>query len=92
MEYQKIMNLLDNTPNQPSEFKTKHLVEINDESRGTYNQIRLKTSMWRSSFCNYSDAYILVKGTITVTNTVSRDQPNNAVNKKVILKNFVSIY
>ena len=92
MEYQKIMNLLDNTPNQPSEFKTKNLVEINDESRGTYNQIRLKTSMWRSSFCNYSDAYILAKGTITVTNTVSRDQPNNAVNKKVILKNFVSIY
>ena len=92
MEYQKIMNLLDNTPNQPSEFKTKNLVEINDESRGTYNQIRLKTSMWRSSFCNYSDAYILAKGTITVTNTVSRDQPNNAVNKKVMLKNFVSIY
>ena len=92
MEYQKIMNLLDNTPNQLSEFKKKNLVELNDESRGTYNQIRLKTSMWRSSFCNYSDAYILVKGTITVTNTVSRDQPNNAVNKKVILKTFVSIY
>ena len=92
MEYQKIMNLLDNTPNQLSEFKKKNLVDLNDESRGTYNQIRLKTSMWRSSFCSYSDAYILAKGTITVTNTVSRDQPNNAVNKKVILKNFVSIY
>ena len=37
MEYQKIINLLDNTPNQPSRSKTKIWVEINDESRGTYN-------------------------------------------------------
>ena len=35
MEYLKIINLLDNTPNQPSKFKTKKWVEINDESRGT---------------------------------------------------------
>ena len=35
MEYQKIINLFDNTPNQPSKFRTKHLVEINDESRET---------------------------------------------------------
>ena len=33
MEYQKIINLLDNTPNQPSKFKTKNSVEINDGSR-----------------------------------------------------------
>ena len=38
MEYQKIINLLDNTPNQPSKFKTKNLVKTNDESRGTYNE------------------------------------------------------
>ena len=37
MEYQKIINLLDNTTNQPSEFKTRNWVEINDESRGAYN-------------------------------------------------------
>ena len=37
MEYQKTINLLDNTPNQPSKFRTKNLVEINDESRGAYN-------------------------------------------------------
>ena len=37
MEYQKIMNLLDNTPNQPPNFRTKNRVEINDKSRGTYN-------------------------------------------------------
>ena len=36
MEYQKIINLLDNTPYQPPKFKTKNWVEINDESKGTY--------------------------------------------------------
>ena len=34
MEYQKIINLLDNTPNQPSKFRTENYVEINDDSRG----------------------------------------------------------
>ena len=57
MEYQKIANLLDsgaalNTSNQPSKFRTKIWVEMNDESRGT---------MLSSSLCDYSDAYILVK-------------------------------
>ena len=37
MEYQKIINLLENTPNQPSKFRTKKWVEVDDESRGTYN-------------------------------------------------------
>ena len=37
MEYQKIIDLLDNTPNQPSKFKTKNWVEINDDERGAYN-------------------------------------------------------
>ena len=37
MEYQKIINLLDNTPNQPTKFKTKDWVEINDDSRRIYN-------------------------------------------------------
>ena len=48
MEYQKIANLTDETPNQPSKFRTKNLVEINDESRGAYNvnsQIKFKTAM-----------------------------------------------
>ena len=71
MEYQKIANLLDdNKSNQPSKFRTKSWVEINDESRGTYNvnsQIKFKTTMLKSSLCDYSDAYILVKGTITIT-------------------------
>ena len=70
MEYQKIINLLDNTPNQPTKFRTKNWVEINDNSRGTYNTnspIKFKTSMSRSSLCDYSDAYILASGTITIT-------------------------
>ena len=72
MEYQKIANLIDDTSNQPSKFRTKNWVEINDESRGTYNvnsQIKFKTTMLKSSLCDYSDAYILVKGTITITGT-----------------------
>ena len=59
MEYKKIINILDNTPNQPSKFKTKNCVEINDESHGVCNissQIRFKTLMLRSNLCNYSDA------------------------------------
>ena len=69
MEYQKIMNLLVNTPSQPSKFGTKNWVEINDDPCGTYNtksQIKFKTTMLKSNLCDYSDAYIHVKGTITV--------------------------
>ena len=87
---QKIINLLDNTPNQPSKFKTKNWVEINDESQETYNednQIRFNTSMLRSSVCNYSNAYTLVKATITVQNKVIMGQPANNANKRVIFKN-----
>ena len=64
MGYQKVINLLDNTPNQPTKFKTKNWVQINDDARGMYNtdsEIKFKTSMLRSSLCDYSDAYILVK-------------------------------
>ena len=70
MEYQKIANLIDDASNQPSKFRTKNWVEINDESRGTYNansQIKLKTTMLKSSLCDYSDAYIFVKGKIAIT-------------------------
>ena len=62
--------MLDNTPNQPIKFRTKNWVEINDDSREIHNtnsQIKFKTSMSRSSLCDYSDAYIPVSGTITIT-------------------------
>ena len=87
MEYQKLANLLSDASNQPSKYRTKNWVEINDESRGTYDvnsQIKFKTTMLKSSLCNYSDAYILVKGTITVNNTGA---DANNTNKKVIFKN-----
>ena len=69
MEYQKTPNLSDNASNQPSKFRTRNWVEINDESRGTYtsNDIKFKTTMLRSNLCDYADAYILVKRTITIT-------------------------
>ena len=73
MEYQKIANLIDDTSNQPSKFRTRNWVEINDESRGANNvnsQIKFKTSMLKSSLCDYSDAYLLVKATIIVNNTL----------------------
>ena len=69
MEYQKIANLLDSALNQPSKFRKKNLVEINDELRGIYtsNNIKFKTTMLRSNLCDYADAYILVKRTVTIT-------------------------
>ena len=90
MEYQKIANLLDSASNKPSKFRTKNWVEINDDIRGAYSpnkQIRFKTAMLRSSLCDYSDAYILVKGNITVNNTAADGAAANNTNKKVIFKN-----
>ena len=60
-------NLLNDASNKPSKFRTKNWVEINDDIRGEYSpnkQIRFQTSMLRSSLCDYSDAYVLVKGNI----------------------------
>ena len=76
--------------NKPSKFRTRNWIEINDEARGTYShnkQIKFKTSMLRSSLCDYSDAYILVKGNITVNNTAADGAAANNTNKKVIFKN-----
>ena len=70
MEYQKIKNLLDNLSNQPFKFRTKNWVEINDESEesdSANSDIRFKTTMLRSNLCDHADAYVLVKGTITIT-------------------------
>ena len=87
MEYQKKANLIDdNTLNQPSKFRTRNWIEINDESRGAYNvnsQIKFKTTMLKSSLCDYSDAYILVKGTITANNTAAQGAAANNTKKKI---------
>ena len=89
MEHQKIINLLDDATNQPSKFRTRNWVEINDESRGKYDKsnIKFKTPMIRSNVCDYRGAYILFKGTITVPNTEATGAAVNNTNKKVIFKN-----
>ena len=89
MEYQNIANLLDTESNQPSKFRAKNWVETNDEAEGTYSpnkQIKFKTSMLRSSLCDYSDPYILVKGNITVNNNAGARATANNTDKKVIFK------
>ena len=66
--------MLDNASNQLSKFRTKNWVEINDESRERYSvnrQIHFKTSKLKSSLCDYSGAYILVKRNISVNNTAA---------------------
>ena len=85
MKYQKIANLLDNevvlsASNQPSKFRTRNWVEINDESRGTYtsNDIKFKTTMLKSNLPDYADAYILVNGTITITGEENDDAEKRA--------------
>ena len=80
MEYQKIANLLDTGSNQPSKFRTRKWVEINDDSRETYagNEIKFKAAMLRSNLCDYADAYILVKGPITITGAGNDDATKQA--------------
>ena len=90
MEYQKIANLLNVASNKPSKFRIRSWVEINDDIRGAYSpnkQIRFKIAMLRSSLCDYSDAYILFKGNISVNNTAVEDAAANNAAKKVIFKN-----
>ena len=92
MEYQKIANLLDNTLDQPFKFRTKNWVEINDESKKSYNSvsyIKFKTTMLRSNLNDYADAYIPIKGTITITAAGDNDAAKQLSerNKNVIFKN-----
>ena len=77
MEFQKITNFLDiNSDNKDlPKFVTKKWIEVYDQSERHYDvnkKIRIKTSMLRSDLYDFSDAYIVVRGTITVT------EPDNA--------------
>ena len=75
MEHQKIANLLDNRSNQISKFRTRNWVEVNDDSRGIYtnSDIKFKSTMTKSNWCDYADAYILLKGKITITGAGDED-------------------
>ena len=82
--------MLNDASNKPSKFRTRNWVEINDNIRGAYSpnkQIRFKTAMLRSSLCDYSDVYILVKRNIPVNNTADAGAAANNVTIKVIFKN-----
>ena len=82
METQKIINLLNGSDNENSKFATKKWYIIDSESKGNYlpdNEIKFLTSSLESNLCDYSDAYILVTGNITVVG------PND--NTKVAFKN-----
>ena len=94
MEYQKNTNLLGTAPKEVPRFITKKWIEVHDQlgdSEDRYKpgkRIRFKTSMLRSDLCDFSDEYIVVKETITVTNP-----GNNAYDQKLAFKNnapFVS--
>ena len=81
--------MLDNTWNQPSKFRTKSGWNF-DESIETYavnKQIKFKTSILRSSLCDYSNAYILVKGSILVNNTAGVGDDANNTGKKALFEN-----
>ena len=89
MEFQKIVNFLDTTSDNKHlpTFVTKKWIEVYDQSEGNYDvnkEIRIKISMLRSDLCDFSDAYIVVKGDITVTKKTFTaddiDAPNNTAN------------
>ena len=98
MEFQKLINLLDNEPSQPSKFKRKNLVEINDDSRRTFNtnsKIKYRAEKLEPSLCDYSDACMLVKRTITSTGTRANGaarQPNKRNNEKSNILKLRTIY
>ena len=69
MEFQKIVNFLDTTSDDKDlpRFVTKKWVEVYDQSEKNYKPNKeIKTSILRSDLCNFSDAYIVVKGDITL--------------------------
>ena len=88
MEFQKIVNFLGTTSDDKDlpKFVTKKWVEVYDQSDGNYNvnkEIRIKTSMLRSDLCDFSNAYIVVKGNITLAG----DNDANKRNKNLAFKN-----
>ena len=86
MEFNKINNLLGPAHDEVPRFITKKWIEVQSQSGSTYNAskpTRFKTSVLRSDLYDYSDAYVWVKGKITVTNP----NDNANFNKELTLKN-----
>ena len=71
MEFNKINNLLGPACDKVPRFITKKWIEVQSQSGNAYDTskpIRFKTSKLRSDLCDYSDAYVWVKGKIIVIN------------------------
>ena len=89
MEFQKLVNFLDTTSNDKDlpRFVTKEWIKVSDQSEKNCNvnkKIIIKIPMLGSDLCNFSNAYIVVKGDITVT------EPDNAKrNKSIAFKSNV---
>ena len=83
MEFQKIANFLDTTSDDkdlPRFTKiTKKWVKVYEKSEENYSEINkeiiIKTSMLRSDLCDFSDADIVMEGTVTL-------EGNNDANKQ----------
>ena len=82
MKYQKSTNLLGATLDEIHRFITKKSVKVHDQSGSAADrykpnkQIRFKTSTLRSDLCDYSDAYFVVKGTITLDGAANANKRN----------------
>ena len=96
MEFQNITNFLDITSDNKDlpRFATKKSIEVDDQSQGNYDinkEIRIKNSMARSDLCDFNDAYIIVKGNITVNKkTFTADDfeaPNNTADNATATNN-----
>ena len=90
METQRIVNLLNDSENKSYKFATRKWYVINDQNKGQYGRgnendatIKYDTQVIKQNLCDYSDGYILVKGTITVPDT---DADANNTNKRLYLK------
>ena len=86
MEFNKINNLLDDPTDKVPRFVTKKWVEIHPQSTKdfkTSKEIKFKTSMLRSDLCDYSEAYVWVKGDVTTTDP----SPNIIFNDYFAFKN-----
>ena len=87
MEYQIITNVLGTATDKVPRFITKKWIEVHDQLGNAENrykprpskQVRFKTSMLHSDLCDFSDAYIVVKGTVTVTGTNNRSRKDRSL-------------
>ena len=82
MEYQKITNLLGNIPNKVPRFISKKWIEVHDQSGETFNT----NKQIRSDLGDFNNAYIAVKGIVTVT-VSANERDRDEMNRQVILKN-----